>query len=386
MREHHQGTAVRRRRDERALRESESRFRNAFEAAGTGAALIELDGRLRAVNRSMCEMLGYSEAELLMGTFQQLSQLGHPDDQSLHEEPCRRLLAGEIESFQLQKRYLHRDGHVIWAALTVSLVRNAQGEPSHYISHATDITARVAADQALARRAAELERSNAELEEFAYVASHDLQQPLRAVGSYSQLLAERYHGQLDARADRWLEFITDGVARMQRLTNDLLTLARVRTDGGAFTPTDTNLVVQQSWESVRELRRDDDELRILTTLPVVDADAAQLGQLFLNLFGNACKYRRPDSALHLEVWATAPDPEGMAWELAVRDDGIGLDMRNAEQIFEIFRRLHRDPQSDGTGIGLAICRRIVERHGGRIRVESSSGEGATFFFTLPVHH
>jgi PAS domain S-box-containing protein len=382
MNEQHEGIPVRSRRHEAGRRESETRFRGAFEAAATGFALVEIDGRLRAVNRSMCEMVGYTEAELLSRTFQQIS---HPDDISLLVEPRRRLLAGEIGSFQLQKRYFHKDGHVVWGVLTVSLVRNATGEPSYYVSQVSDITARVAAEQALARHAAELERSNAELEEFAYVASHDLQQPLRAVGSYSQLLAERYRGQLDARADRWLDFITDGVARMQRLTSDLLTLARVRTDGRAFMPTDTSDIVRQSWESVRELRRDDDELMSLSALPVLDADAAQLGQLLQNLFGNACKYRRPGAALHLEMWATPPENDAMPWEFAVRDDGIGLDMCDADHIFEIFRRLHRDPQYDGTGIGLAICRRIVERHGGRIWVESMPGEGATFFFTLAAH-
>jgi PAS domain S-box-containing protein len=382
MNEQHEVIPVRSRRHETARRESDTRYRGAFEAAATGCALVEIDGRLRTVNRSMCKMLGYTRTELLARTFQQVT---HPDDLSLHAEPRRRLLAGEIESFLLEKRYLHKDGHVVWGALTVSLVRNANGEPGHFVSQVSDVSARVAAEQALARRAAELERSNAELEEFAYVASHDLQQPLRAVTSYAQLLAERYRGQLDERGERWLGFITDGVARMQRLTTDLLTLARVRTDGSDFMPTDTGLVVRQSWDSLRHFRRDDDELTALSELPVLDADAAQLGQLLRNLFGNACKYRRPGAALHLEVWATAPKSEAMPWEFAVRDDGIGLDMCSAGRIFEIFQRLHRDGQYDGTGIGLAICRRIVERHGGRIWVESAPGEGATFFFTLPAH-
>jgi PAS domain S-box-containing protein len=383
MTEHLEGWRARNLQPEAALRESEERFRGAFEAAAIGFALVEIDGRIRTTNRSFGEMLGYTVAELADRTF---AQITHPDDLLANDTLRARLLAGEISSFQLEQHYIHRDGHIVWAVLAVSLVRDEDGAPSYLVSQITDITARKEAEQALARHAADLERSNADLEAFAYVASHDLQQPLRTVSSYAQLFVDRYRGTLDERADRWLGFIAGGVERMQRLTNDLLALARVRTEGAEFAPTDTRKIVERSWKRLRESHAAGDARLSIGTLPVISADAAQLQQLFQNLLDNAWKYRRPSLTLEVGVTATRQADDVAVWEFSVRDNGIGLDMGHADRIFEIFQRLHREQDHDGTGIGLAICRRIVERHGGRIWVNSRPGRGAIFSFTLPESH
>jgi PAS domain S-box-containing protein len=366
-----------------APRAGEEGLRGTFEDAAIGFAAIELDDRFRATNRSFSDMLGYTQAELAERT---VAEVTHPDDVAMTAAHRTRLLSGEIRSFQIEKRYLHRDGHIVWAVLTVTLAKDQHGAPAHFVSQVTDISARKAAEQALARHAADLERSNADLEAFAYVASHDLQQPLRTVSSYAQLFHDRYQSRLDERADRWLGFIVGGVERMQRLVNDLLALARIRTDGGAFTPTDTRGIVDRTWHALKASYGTDHARLSLGTLPVISADGAQLQQLFQNLLDNAWKYRRPMVMLHVAVDATRHAGGDAVWEFSVRDNGIGLDMTHADRIFEIFQRLHREQDYGGTGIGLAICRRIVERHGGRIWVRARPGHGATFSFTLPERH
>jgi PAS domain S-box-containing protein len=365
-----------------ALRESEERFRGAFEAAAIGFALVEIDGHIRATNRSFSEMLGYTQAEL---SERALADVTHADDLRA-ADPLSALLAGTSQSVQLERRYIHKDGHVVWGVLAVSLVRNEYDAPRYFVAQVTDISARKEAEQALSRHLTNLERSNADLEAFAYVASHDLQQPLRTVTSYAQLLADRYRGKWDERADRWIGFIVSGVERMQRLISDLLALARVSTDAVAFAPADTRQIAEHAWRSLRESRGTDGARLTTGELPIISADAAQLHQLFQNLLDNAWKYRRSAVVLHVSITASRHDNEDVMWEFAVRDNGIGLDMTHADHIFEVFRRLHREQDHDGTGIGLAICRRIVERHGGSIWVSSRPRHGATFSFTLPERH
>jgi signal transduction histidine kinase len=237
------------------------------------------------------------------------------------------------------------------------------------------------AQATLQERLDQLARSNEELERFAYVASHDLQEPLRMVVSYMQLLKERYHGQLDERADRYIDYAVDGGKRMQQLINDLLTYSRAGRGERPFEPVDLNRLAD---DVLRGLRVAIDEAGARVTrgeLPTVVADASQLGQLLQNLFGNAIKYRSPEREPVVALEAERVDDE---WRFALRDNGIGIDARFLERVFIIFQRLHRKEEYAGTGVGLAICRRVVERHGGRIWVESEPGRGSSFFFTLPA--
>lgn len=234
--------------------------------------------------------------------------------------------------------------------------------------------------EALARQAAELARSNADLERFAYVASHDLQEPLRMVASYTTLLGRRYGGRLDADADEFIAYAVDGATRMQQLIDDLLAYSRVGTRGKDFVPTDCESVLDHALANLQFAIQESGAVVTREPLPTVTADAAQLTLVFQNLVGNAIKFRGAERpAIHV----SAAQRDG-AWVFAVSDNGIGIDPAYADRIFVVFQRLHGPADYSGTGIGLAISKRIVERHGGRIWVESEPGKGATFRFTIPA--
>lgn len=243
-----------------------------------------------------------------------------------------------------------------------------------------DITERKQAQQQLAHHARELERSNAELERFAYVASHDLQEPLRVVASYVQLLARRYRGRLDSDADEFIAFAVDASRRMQILINNLLAYSRLTTRGGEFLPTDGEALLSGVLDNLRAALQETGAVVEHDPLPTIVADASQLAQVFQNLISNALKFHGEEPP-HLRISAS---PQGSDWLFSVQDNGIGFDPRYAETIFILFKRLHGPREYAGTGVGLAICKRVIERHGGRIWVESEPGRGATFFFTLPA--
>jgi PAS domain S-box-containing protein len=242
-----------------------------------------------------------------------------------------------------------------------------------------EIAERVRAEEQLKHYAAELERSNRGLQQFAYVASHDMQEPLRMITSYLQLLERRYKGQLDADADDFIAFAVDGAARMRALIQGLLAYSRVGTRRVPFEPTDCQAILEQVLSNLVIMVHESGAVVTYDPLPTVMADATQLTQLFQNLISNAVKFRgerRPE--IHVEVRRQSHE-----WLFAVRDNGIGIQAQHFERIFLIFQRLHTQTEYAGTGIGLAICKRIVGRHGGQIWVESKPGEGSTFFFTLP---
>ena len=235
-------------------------------------------------------------------------------------------------------------------------------------------------EQRVAERTTQLQRSNEELQQFAYVASHDLQEPLRMVTTYVQLLAHRYHHQLDAEAQEFFGYAVDGAQRMQALIEDLLAYARLGLHGKPFTPTDSDAVLQQTLRAFQSRIAESRAAVTADPLPTVSADRTRLGRLWQNLLSNALKFHGPEP-LRVHISARR---QGNEWVFSVRDNGIGLDLRHAERIFQMFQRLHTRDEYPGTGMGLAICKKIVEQHGGRIWVESEPGNGATFFFTLPA--
>ncbi|MFD1732925.1 ATP-binding protein [Deinococcus malanensis] len=230
-------------------------------------------------------------------------------------------------------------------------------------------------------RTEELRRSNAELERFAYVASHDLQAPLRTMVSFAELLDRRYTEQLDDRGRTYLQHILVSGNHMKHLIDDLLTYSRLQSERRPMMPVDTAQLVPRV---IDRLRGDLDAVEADISwgdLPTVMGDSLPLEQVFSNLIGNAIKYQRPGTRPQVRVWAE-PDPEG--WRFGVRDNGIGIDEPYFERIFEVFQRLHSSSEYEGTGIGLALCRKIVEHHGGRLWVDSTPGQGSTFWFTLSV--
>jgi signal transduction histidine kinase len=229
-------------------------------------------------------------------------------------------------------------------------------------------------------QAAKLIRSNEELEQFAYVASHDLQEPLRMVTNFTGLLARRYQGKLDNQAEEFIAYVADGAKRMHQLIEDLLSYSRIGTKGNEFGPVDCDAVLRRTLIGLH-VAVDESSAKVThDPLPAVNGDEVQLGRLFQNLISNAIKYRsRTAPEVHVSCRR-----EGNDWIFAVRDNGIGIDPRYAKKLFVIFQRLHTREEYPGTGIGLAICKKIVERHGGKIWVESELGKGATFLFTVPA--
>jgi PAS domain S-box-containing protein len=487
---------------EAALRESEERFRLTFELAGSGIAHVDTSGRFVRANPSLCELLGYTEAELIGRSVKDVS---HPEDRDVTDLSRDRMRAGLMRSFSVEKRYLRKDGEVVWVDLTATVVRDADGRALHDIAIFDDITERKKLDDALREKTAvlqlgqaaarmiildydigadalewsdspewlrgplpasgrypmfrdqvhpedrerfiavrqesirtmqdsslefrvvatdgavhwvlarqrvlpdragkaarmlvamiditerkaaeaelrrahdELARSNAELEQFAYVASHDLQEPLRMVSSYTQRLGRRYGDRLDGDAREFMGYVVDGAARMKPLIEDLLAYSRVGTRGKEMRRMPIDAALRRALLNLRGAVEEAGAAVTYDNLPEVVGDEIQLAQLFQNLIGNALKFRSA-SVPRIHVSCVEREHEH---EFAVRDNGIGIDPQYFERIFMVFQRLHTKTDYPGTGIGLAICKKVVERHGGRIWVASQPGEGATFHFTLP---
>jgi len=310
-------------------------------------------------------------------TFEDWTGLIHPVDRPEAEEAMKKSLRqGTLET---EFRVVRPDGTVRWLAARGVLFKDDSGEPLRLVGVNIDVTERREAEEKVSRLLSELERSNEELEQFAYVASHDLQEPLRMIASYVQLLEEKYKGKLDEKADKYIYFAVDGASRMQNLIEALLAYSRVTTRGAPFGPVDANRAFVHA---VTDLSAAIEASRGAVTkdeLPTVTGDEAQITELFQNLIGNAIKFRKPDTPPMVHVSARK---EKNLWLLSVRDNGIGMEPKYFDRIFQIFQRLHTHTEYPGTGIGLALCKRIVERHGGRIWVESTPGKGTTFFFTL----
>ena len=361
-----------------ALRESEKQFRDLYNNAPAAYLAVGKDARIQRANEQTTHLLGYALDEVIGRPVFDL-YADTPAGKEKARQVFQRFVAGEqTRDEELQMR--HADGRLIWIGLTVEPVRDAHGEILETRSIVIDITERKQAEAALQKYADELKRSNKELEQFAYVVSHDLQEPLRTVNSFVKLLEKRYQGQLDADADTFIGFIVDGTSRMQALIRDLLGLSRVGLHTLKQEAIDVNELLGRTLSGMQTTLVEAEAEVTHDALPTVEADATQLSLLLQNLISNAVKFRGDSPPC---VHVSAHRSNG-SWRFAVQDNGIGIKVDLQERIFEVFRRLHSRNKYDGTGIGLAICKKIVERHGGRIWVESEEGQGATFFFTIPA--
>ena len=285
------------------------------------------------------------------------------------------------ESIRSEIRIRKKDGEIVWLASFVECITDPQN--SSYLriyGGCRDITERKRAEEALVKKSRDLARSNADLAQFAYVASHDLQEPLRMVTSYVQLLEKRYKGKLDPDADEFIGYIVEGTKRMKQLLTALLDYSRVGSRGKLFQPIDGEAILEAALKNLKVILEETKGVVTHDPLPRIVVDETQMVQLFQNLIGNALKFHGPEPPqVHV-----SSRREGEVWIFAVRDNGIGIDPQYHQKIFVIFQRLHGRDEYPGTGIGLAIAQLIVERHGGRIWVESEKGEGSAFYFTIPV--
>jgi PAS domain S-box-containing protein len=364
-----------RKRVEAAVRQSHDELQAIYSGMLDGLLITDVETRrFVKANPAVCRLLGYSEEELLSLSVAEI----HPPEalpkvlaqfQALVEDRLR-----VAENCPV----LRKDGTVSYVDIGSS--RTVLGDRSCAVGFFHDVTERRRAEEALQRTTAELARSNKDLEQFAYVASHDLQEPLRAVSGFVQLLQQKYGKRLDAQADEFIGYAVDGAKRMETLIRDLLAYSRIGSGGREAVPTDSGAVLRLA---LLNLRTSIDETAAEITngeLPTVRGDAGQLAQLFQNLIGNALKFHG-EAPPRIHVDASRKED---GWLFSVRDNGIGIDPKHQDRIFDIFQRLHTRAQYAGTGIGLAVCKRIVDRHGGQIWVESEPGQGATFRFTLPI--
>lgn len=381
-----------RKRAEKSLRDSEALYHSLVDTLPISILRKDLQGRVTYGNRGYCDMMGRPLKELLGRTDFDLFPREMADKFTRDDDKV--ITTGQM--FEDVEENRLPDGRRLFVHVLKAPVRNAKNEIVGTQVIFWDVTQRKLAEEALAQANVDLARSNRELEQFAYVASHDLQEPLRMVTSYTQLIAKRYADKLDSSAREFMDFSVGGALRMQRLIQDLLTYSRVGTRGKAPEPVDAGHALDEALANLKLALEELDAEVTRDPLPKVMADGTQLTQLFQNLVGNALKFRgaaKPrihvgarrqsaaPSATHEGKVPAAPREE---WHFSVRDNGIGIDPQYFERIFVIFQRLHTHEQYPGTGIGLAICKKIIERHGGRIWVESEPGKGTAFHFTLPA--
>ncbi|MDP8990914.1 MAG: PAS domain S-box protein, partial [Acidobacteriota bacterium] len=336
----------------------------------------DLNGIIRSWNSGAERVFGYSAQEVIGKSITLIIPRERLDEEA---DIISRLQRGErIDHFETQRRT--KDGRILSISLTVSPVRDASGKVVGASKVARDVTAREMQEQALREANAALMRANGDLQQFAYSASHDLQEPIRSISVYGEMLSQRYRDRLDAKGLQYLSFMTTGAHHMEMLVKDLLAYTQTSETVSEPGPVDANVALEQALANVAEAIRESGAVVSHDALPTVRMHEVELRQLFQNIVGNAIKYRSEEQAPRIHVTARLEDGR---WLFAIRDNGIGIAPAYKDSIFGIFKRLHTDSKYSGTGIGLAICQKIVERNGGRIWVESEVGQGATFFFSVP---
>ncbi|KUG19808.1 MAG: PAS domain S-box protein [Methanomicrobiaceae archaeon] len=402
-----------RRRAEETVRLANAYNRSLLEASLDPLVTISPEGKITDVNDATVQVTGYSREDLIGTDFS--GYFTEPERAKAGYERVFR--DGAVRDYELRIR--HRNGRITPVLYNATVFLDDSGEVAGVFAAARDITERKRAEEALmksyreldervkertaellvanqhlekeiaehkatadelSRKSQELERSNLELQQFAYVASHDLQEPLRAISGFTELLEKRYKGHIDERADKYIHFIVEGTKQMDQIIHDLLAYSRVQTSTHEFGLIDANKALDQALLNLHSAIQDKKAIITHDPLPEIFADGTQITQVFQNLIGNALKFQRPGIAPKVHISATRAEGR---WIFSVADNGIGIEPRFADRIFLIFQRLHAKGEYEGTGIGLAICKRIIERHGGEITVQSVPGEGTTFFFSIP---
>jgi PAS domain S-box-containing protein len=357
---------------EEAQRENETYLRTIFDFVQTGLVMIDPETHeIVDANPAAVKLIG-SDRDKIIGSV------------------CHKFICpadrGKCPITDLKQTVDHSERVLLTAdgkrMPIIKSVTSISGHGHNYLLESFfDITELKKAEEELQKKSAELTRSNLELRHFAYIASHDLQEPLRAISGFTELLAKRYRGKLDERADKYIGFITDGTSRMQLMIQDLLTYSRVETQGHEFERTDSNASLDQALANLQVLIEENNAVITSDPLPEITADRDQITSLFQNLIANAVKFHKPGVIPKIHVSARQDENN---WTFSVADNGIGIDQKYEDRLFKIFSRLHTKSEYPGTGIGLAMCKRIVDRHGGTIWLKSAPDAGTTFYFTIPV--
>lgn len=370
------------------LRSSEELFRSLYEESPLGIVMeTGVDRRLNEFNSTFSKMLGYSTEELKQLT---VDEITHEEDRLIHIQDYNLLSMGAIKAFNVEKRYIKKDGSILYGNVYVSSITNETGEYRD-IAMIEDITHKKQSELLLQQKIKELNdkneellryaQSNTELENFAYVASHDLREPLRTITGFSQLISRKYEALLDQDGKEYLNFIITATAYMESLVNDLLTYSRVNTQNYVEEEINLNDLLEVVTFSLHQSIKDADGKILFENVPdIIYGDRSRLKQLFQNLMANAIKFRKPDVAPEIIV---SCEEKKHHWQFRVSDNGIGIQEEYYEKIFQLFRKLHRKDEYEGSGIGLALCKKVVNQHGGTIWVQSEPGDSTSFFFTIP---
>ncbi len=386
-----------RKRAEEAIKESEKKYKHIVQFAPTG--IYELDyktPKFKSVNDSMAQILGYTKEELMnVNPFDLLSDESKP----IFHERIQKVLNNEKIDESVDFKVRTKDGMELWVVLNIMLAyKDGKADSALVVAH--DITERKQMEEELKQARdyleeqveertvelkdtiKELELSNQELQSFAYITSHDLQEPLRTMASYAQLLERRYKGKLDPDADEFIEFMVSGATRMKGMIQGLLDYSRVGTRGEEFKEFNVNEALNHALLNLRSSIEENKSEITYGELPDIVADENQISRVFQNLIGNAIKFRKPNEHPIIHISAKKTDNE---YVFSISDNSIGIERDYIDQIFEVFKRLHTIDEYQGAGIGLAIVKRIIDRHGGHVWVESEFGEGSTFYFTIPIN-
>jgi two-component system, LuxR family, sensor kinase FixL len=367
---------------EQRVHDSERHFKSWFEDAPVACHEVDRNGVILCVNQAECDLFGFSAEEMV----------GHPIWDFMAAEDREKTRAGLLQRIAddkplvpLEREYKRRDGSSVIMEIHQKRIHDTAGRATGLRTFLLDITERKRAQMTLLEQADKLARSNAELEQFAYVASHDLQEPLRKIQAFGDRLKTKYETGLGPEGLDYLSRMQNAAARMQVLIQDLLSLSRVTSNSKPFTPVDLGDVARTVVSDL-EMRIQDAGGQVdIGALPVIFGDRGQMAQLFQNLIGNGIKFRKPGEKpvvkISSEIHALANGASG--WQITVEDNGIGFDEKYRDRIFQIFQRLHGRSEYEGTGIGLAICRKIVDRHSGAITAHSTPGAGAKFVILLP---